>query len=264
MSELARIVIYPIKSLDGVGIAEARVLDSGALQHDREFAIVDTDGKVVNGKRTAKVHGIRARFDLAERTVMLATGVQGASPMTFHLDQERRAIQSWLGDYFGFAVRLIQDKTVGFPDDTDSPGPTIVSTGTLQAIADWFPTLSLEETRQRFRSNLEIANVEPFWEDRLFSAVDQTVPFRVGDVLFAGVNPCQRCVVVTRNPITGEATPNFQKTFIANRNATLPTWTDVSRFNHFFRLAVNTRLLTAQAGKVLRIGDRVTGSTGLV
>lgn len=259
MSELARIVIYPIKSLDGVEVAEARVLDSGALQHDREFAIVDTDGKVVNGKRTAKMHGIRARFDLAERTVTLATEVQGESPI-FHLVQERRAIQSWLGDYFGFAVRLIQDTTVGFPDDTDSPGPTIVSTATLQAIADWFPNLSLEETRQRFRSNLEIAHVEPFWEDRLFSTIDQTVPFRVGDVSFAGVNPCQRCVVVTRNPVTGEATPNFQKTFVANRNATLPTWTDASRFNHFFRLAVNTRLLQAQAGKILHIGDRVTVS----
>lgn len=257
MPELAQIVAYPIKALDGVTIAQATMLASGALKHDREFAIVDTQGKFVNGKRTAAVHGIRSSFNLSARTVALS--VQGkAQVTTFHLDAERVALEAWLSGYFGFLVQLIQNTQVGFPDDTDSPGPTVISTATLQAIADWFPDLSLEEVRCRFRSNLEIAGVEPFWEDGLFSESDRTVPFQIGDVLFAGVNPCQRCVVVTRDPVTGESLPHFQKTFVTKRQETLPRWAEASRFNHYFRVAVNTRTLTSQAGKVLRVGDQVT------
>ncbi|MGD1919501.1 MAG: MOSC domain-containing protein, partial [Pleurocapsa sp.] len=77
-----------------------------------------------------------------------------------------------------------------------------------------------------------------------------------------GVNPCQRCIVVTRNPQTGEAYPQFQKTFIKQRKKTLPEWTERSRFNHFFRLAVNTRLSPEQAGKTIAIGDIVTSIMG--
>ena len=62
MPYLARILIYPIKSLDGVAVTQATVLKSGALQSDREFAIVDEHGRFVNGKRNAKVHGLRSQI----------------------------------------------------------------------------------------------------------------------------------------------------------------------------------------------------------
>ncbi len=41
MPRLARIVIYPVKSLDGVALEQARQLPSGALEHDRQWAIFD-------------------------------------------------------------------------------------------------------------------------------------------------------------------------------------------------------------------------------
>jgi uncharacterized protein YcbX len=41
MPELAQISIYPIKALDSVALTQTTVLPSGALQHDREFAIID-------------------------------------------------------------------------------------------------------------------------------------------------------------------------------------------------------------------------------
>ncbi len=62
---LGRITIFPIKSLDGVDVLEARVLASGALEHDRQFALIDAEGRFVNGKRTEAVHRVRAEYDLA-------------------------------------------------------------------------------------------------------------------------------------------------------------------------------------------------------
>ncbi|MCU0547170.1 MAG: MOSC domain-containing protein [Oscillatoriaceae cyanobacterium Prado104] len=111
-----------------------------------------------------------------------------------------------------------------------SPGPTIISTSTLEAIASWYPGLDLEEIRLRFRSNIEISGVPAFWEDRLFAAAQEIVNFQIGNVQFMGINPCQRCVVITRDSQTGEAYPNFQKTFVAQRRTTLPAWVDRSRF----------------------------------
>jgi uncharacterized protein len=147
---------------------------------------------------------------------------------------------------------------MGFPDDTVSPGATIVSTATLKAIASWYPELDPEDIRQRFRANIEIDGVPAFWEDQLFTTPEQTVRFKVGEVEFMGVNPCQRCTVVTRDSHTGEVSPRFQKTFVENRKNTLPQWVERSRFDHFFRLAINTRLSPTEVGKEIKIGDPIT------
>jgi len=258
MPYLAKILLYPIKSLDGFEVENAKVLASGALQYDREFAIFDKVGRLVNGKRNAKIHLLRVSyaFTLLNRTISLQFPGSD-SKQVFHLDEERQALEASLSDFLGFGVTLVQNPVMGFPDDTDSPGPTVISTATLAEVASWFPGLSIDEMRRRIRANIEIGGVPAFWEDRLFSEQGDVVSFRVGDVCFFGVNPCQRCVVPTRDSYLGEAYPNFQKIFVKQRQATLPKWVASSRFNHFYRLSVNTRLSTSEAGKILQIGNEV-------
>ena len=253
---VSRLFIYPIKSLDRVGVEKIAVLGSGALKRDREFALLDHSGHFVNGKRHQRIHAIRSEFDFETNTVSLR--VQGTEQANvFHLEKEREALESWFGEYFGFPVVVKQNLETGFPDDTVSPGPTLISTATLEAIASWYPGLDVEDVRLRFRSNIEISGVPAFWEDRLFTEAQGTVKFQIGDVQFIGINPCQRCVVVTRDAKTGEATPHFQKTFVAQRRASLPEWAERSRFNHFYRLAINTRLPVTEAGKTISIGDEL-------
>ncbi|MEH2041297.1 MAG: MOSC N-terminal beta barrel domain-containing protein [Nostoc sp.] len=253
---LAKILLYPVKSLDGVEVENARVLASGALQYDREFAIFDEQGRFVNGKRHAKIHLIRAQFSLLNRTISLQIPDRNLQQI-FHLDEERQGLEATLSDYFEFAVTLGQNSLMGFPDDTHSLGPTVISTATLAEVASWFPGLSVDEMRRRMRANIEIDGVPAFWEDRLFSEQGDLVSFRVGDVDFFGVNPCQRCIVPTRNSYLGEAYPNFQKIFTTQRQATLPNWVASSPFNHFYRLSINTQLPPSSAGKILQIGDKI-------
>jgi hypothetical protein len=104
---------------------------------------------------------------------------------------------------------------------------------------------------------LEIEEVPAFWEDRLFSDEGKFVPFQVGNVTFFGSNPCQRCVVITRNSETGESYPKFQKEFVSKRQESIPDWTNLSRFNHFYRLTLNTKVPATEAGKQLKIGDEI-------
>lgn len=253
---LTAIYIYPIKSLDPVALTQATLLNTGAIKHDREFALVDEQGRFVNGKRHAKIHQLRSTFDLELQWLTLQ--IQGTDQIAvFHLDGDRTALEAWLSDFLGFSVKLIQNTLMGFPDDTNASGPTVISTGTLEEVASWFPDVSINEMRLRLRTNLEIGGVAPFWEDQLFTQEGQCVEFRVGEVLLEGINPCQRCVVPTRDSQTGEVTANFQKTFIQRRRETLPSWVTLSRFNHFYRLSVNTNVPESETGKQLRCGDAI-------
>lgn len=255
MPLLSKILVYPIKSLDGVELASATILDGGALAHDREFALFDAEGKVVNAKRTAAIHTIRAEFDLAARRVRVWTPER--SPQSFHLDGDRPAINAWFSEVFEQPITLKQDLHMGFPDDTRASGPTIVSLATLEAIAEWFPGLSVTEIRQRFRANLEISEAPAFWEDQLMAEPGQTLPFQLGEVAVLGSHPCQRCVVPTRDSQTGDRTPQFQAQFSQHRKATLPDWAVSNHFNHFYRLTLNTKVPPSEAGKYIRVGDSI-------
>jgi uncharacterized protein len=260
MPYIAGIFIHPIKSLDPVSVNPVTVLPSGALQQDREFAIIDAKSRFVNGKQNAKVHWLRSHWDTAIQTISLQVHNTQAV-RTFHLEQDRTALEAWLSDYFGFSVQLARNSLTGFPDDTSASGPTLISTSTLETVASWFPGITVDEMRLRLRANIEIGGVPPFWEDQLFANEGEVVPFQIGKVQFEGINPCQRCIVPTRNPITGEAYPRFQKIFSEMRQKTLPSQIERSRFNHFYRLSVNTRIPESEAGKILKIGDEIQCST---
>ncbi|MBW4483884.1 MAG: MOSC N-terminal beta barrel domain-containing protein [Tildeniella torsiva UHER 1998/13D] len=252
---LARIDRFPIKSLDGILVPQALVLASGALQGDRTYALFDAQGRFVNGKRTAAIHHLRSTFSEDGQFITIATDGHSTAA-TFHLHQQRSDLEAWLSDYFHQPITLQANLNSGFPDDTNAAGPTVISTATLQTVADWYG-LSLEETRRRFRTNLEIDGVPAFWEEQLFSADGSPVRFAIGDVVLEGINPCQRCIVPTRDTATGVVTANFQKIFSQQRAATLPDWAPPSRFNHFYKLAVNTNLV-GQGGHTLKVGDSVS------
>jgi hypothetical protein len=49
----------------------------------------------------------------------------------FHVDRQRDKIEEWLAEYFGKPVFFRRNSEVGFPDDLDSPGPTVISTSPL-------------------------------------------------------------------------------------------------------------------------------------
>jgi hypothetical protein len=250
MPHLHQILIYPIKALDGMAVEQATLLESGAIQNDRRFAIFDVHGRYVNGKNNALVHNLRATYDLAAQTVTL----QGS---TFPLIAHHPELEQYLSDYFGEQVYVRENRQTGFPDDIVAQGPTVISTATIETLASWFDGISTDQARSRLRMNLEIGNVPAFWEDQLFGEEHQTVEFQIGEVRFQGINPCQRCVVPTRNATTGDPYPKFQQIFIQKRRQTLPNWTNPDRFNHYYRLGVNTQLSPKQGGKILSRQDSV-------
>ena len=252
---LARITIFPVKSLDGLDVQESRVRGGAGLAHDREYRLVDHEGQTVNGKRLGeKLIGLRSTFDLAFGELSID---DNGDRLTARLPRDADDLERWLSERLEWSASLERDPELGFPDDTSATGPTVISRATLAEVGAWFD-LDEEEARRRFRANLEIDGVPPFWEDRLFSAEGETRQFQVGHVLFEGVNPCARCAVPSRDSRTGViADKAFAKKFAQRRKQTLPDWAEISRFDHYYRLAVNTLLPKSENGKTLQRGDEV-------
>jgi hypothetical protein len=292
---LAGIRLHPIKSLDPISVNEAHIGPGGGLERDRAWALFSVDGRWVNAKRTPAMHLIRATYaaDLSSVTLAVPGDRRNIPARTFPFPGGTEDAAEWFSVYFEQQI-LVRHAAEGFPDDNIANGPTIISTASLQAVSDWFPGLSVDSIRQRFRASLEIDSADvanapssraanavasgqnasavgatfpesavtanghlpAFWEDQLYGEDERSVVrFRIGEVNFEGSNPCARCPVPARDPQTAADLVGFQKRFTDLRRETLPPWAPVARFDHFYRLAVNTRVAPTETGKHLRIGE---------
>ncbi|NJL98769.1 MAG: MOSC domain-containing protein [Synechococcaceae cyanobacterium SM2_3_2] len=238
MAEVARLLLYPIKSLDPMAVEQATLTAGGSFRHDRAYQLVDEQGQVINGKRTAQIHQIRTDWDPDGYQMTLTA--PNAPLLQADLRLDREPVEAWFSSVLGQTVRLQENRIQGFPDDLLSPGPTVISTSTLEAVSAWFDGIPVDQMRLRLRMNIELGAISAFWEDTLFGSAGTVIHFRIGSVDLYGINPCARCIVPTRDPVTGEALKGFQRQFAAARRQTMPAWAEGSRFDHFYRLGVNT------------------------
>ncbi len=253
---LARITIYPFKSMEGIELSSVNLLKNGALENDRRFAFVNAEGAYITGNRTLKMHFLRSQYDITTRTLKLRES-ETKEWHTFQIDDDRNRLEEWVSHYFEMPATLKEHDAGGFPDDIEYPGATVMSTATLEKVIEWYPEISLEEARKRFRANLEIGGVPAFWEDHLYRQKGIGIPFQIGDVRMLGMNPCARCAIPSRNPETGEEIQLFQKEFVNKRQAELPAWAEPTRFDHYYRLAVNTSIDPENQGHLLHVDDTV-------
>ena len=286
MPRIAELVAYPMKSLDGVAVEHAELGPNGAFVGDRSYALVEAgvdphaasvggSGGYVNGKSEPAIHRLRANYTLAGPADATPTAVTLTRPereadeparsgvdtdeRSFVLPDDRDALETWVGEYLGYDVDLVRESEGGLPDDRTAAGPTVISEATLETIASWFEGIAdAAEMRRRLRPNIVLNDCPAFWEDRLFADHGERVRVTVGATELFGVNPCQRCVVPSRNPDTAEEIDGFRETFIRNRRETLPEWTASDRYDHDFRVMVNTVVPEERWGSNVAVGDAVS------
>lgn len=254
MATVRRITVYPIKSFDGHDLESTKFVSSGGMVEDRRFALVDSWGKYINGKTCAEIHRIRAVFEDDLQAVVLSCE---GSEQRFELPRQGDELAVWCGEALGKKCRLTENADGGFPDDSELPGPTIVSTATLEAVAAWYNDVGLDEVRRRFRFNIEIGNTPAFWEDGLVPEIGQVRRFRIGELVWQGSGICKRCIVPTRDSLDGSSTAGFAKDFVRNREQALPAWSPPRRFDTFYRLGVNTRVESETDDQMIRCGDLI-------
>lgn len=255
-AKIARLCVYPIKSLDGVEVKERTLYPTGGgLWGDRMWAIFDERGEAVTGKTEPRVFRLRPKFKAELNGVELSFD-EKVQEFSIGSD-DNRALNHFLSDVLQQPVTLRQELQSGFPDYTSNPGPSIVSTATLNEVCAWYPGLTLAEARRRFRMSIEIDGVPAFWEDCLFAAKGVPRPFMLGHLKIHGMGPIMRCPVPTRNPDSGEIQRGFQRQFIKNRQPTIldREGVAVERLAELYYLGVKTQVPSPNGA--LKIGDEL-------
>jgi uncharacterized protein YcbX len=218
---LSEIWIYPIKSLGGISLTQARVMKKG-LQFDRRWMLVDDAGVFL----TQRVHPIMALFKTSidgthltirfkEHTLQLPLApTYDPSPLTVTIwDDSVTAYEvsaetsAWFSHHLGMSCRLVY-----FPEENPRQVDLKYSPeGNHVSLADAYPLLiigqsSLDDLNRRmqvplpmnrFRPNLVFTGGEPYEEDTWHD-------FAVGTTRFIGAKPCARCALPTVNQDTAE------------------------------------------------------------
>lgn len=218
--------IYPIKSLIGQKVNFVEILPSGALKMDRTWAIINSEGKIINGKKQPLLQ--KLNFTLIDIN-------------------DINSIEEKLSNTLSLPITLINNLETGFPDDTYAPGPTWIGLSTLKEIAKWYNE-TWEQTARRFRTNIVVDGISSFEEDNWVNKRIQS-----NNIIYSITNVCNRCTVPSINLKTGTRNKNFINVFIDNRAKYVHK---EYSFNHNYKIALNSKLLKGE-GKQLKIGDEL-------
>jgi uncharacterized protein len=218
--ELSALYVYPIKSCAGLSLPEARVVERG-LELDRRYMLIDSSGDFVSQRQQPRLCLVRP--ELVEPGLRLRA--PGCSPLDLPRSLESGQLlccrvwddqchglchaegSRWFSSFLGEQVALVY-----MPDsERRAVNPKRARPSDIVSFADGYPCLLVSEASladlnarlpsplgmNRFRPNLVLSGCEPYGEDALTT-------LRIGEVSFRAVKRCERCVVTTIDPDTGE------------------------------------------------------------
>jgi uncharacterized protein YcbX len=216
--KISELYVYPIKSLSGIPVQSAKVMQKG-LQDDRRLMLVDENNIFL----TQRIHNHMALFRTSFADNGFRVSFKGESidiPRTVEGDpllakiwddevtvQEVSAAHTeWFSKNIGIRCKL-----VAFPEVNARPVDAKYAVADDHvSLADAYPLLfigqsSLDDLNQRlnspipmnrFRPSVVFTGGDPFEEDTWKR-------FNIGDSSFAGVKPCKRCILPTVDQETG-------------------------------------------------------------
>jgi len=221
--QLSEIWIYPIKSLGGIRLSKAKVLEKG-LQYDRRWMLVDENGKFM----TQRIFPAMALFKLTIRDEQLIivhsrqSIVHSISVKPALTNPEEEVViwndtvracevntetSEWFSQVLGTKCRLVY-----FPEDNiRAVDKDFAEKDENVSLADAYPFLIIGEASlkdlnsrmktplpmNRFRPNFVFSGGQPYEED-------SWKEFTIGSNKFLGVKPCARCTITTINQETIE------------------------------------------------------------
>jgi uncharacterized protein YcbX len=235
--KITEINIYPVKSLRGIALGEARVTKRG-FERDRRWMITDIDSKFLTQRELPKMASISIAIEedglrfsapgaedltVAARTDKGNTGQVQIWSSVCAAEFYDETVNGWFSELLGTKCRLVY-----MPEDTRRGINPIFNTGEdIVSFADGYPFMALGEASlvdlnsrleaalpmNRFRPNLVIRGSEAYAEDTWKRV-------RIGDTIFRATKPCARCSITTVDQAKGLFTGKEPlKTLAAYRKA---------------------------------------------
>lgn len=213
--QLQQLCLYPIKSTPAYFVSQAIVQPQG-LNFDREFMLTEPNGKMITARKDETLFrlsafpvpfGLQVVHQDGDMLIIHYADFQQQAECdvwgnVFHSLVASSHINRWFSEKFGREVQL---RWIG----QQSPRRTSRSPQTPVAFADGYPLLltsekSLQQVQQECAVEISMANFRPNL------VIDGEYPFQeeswqkiqIGAVQFLNIKPCERCVLITRDPQT--------------------------------------------------------------
>jgi len=260
---LQSLYIYPVKSLKGIAVDEAKVERRG-LQHDRRWMLVDEENTFITQREHPRMATVALRLD-TEGLRATAEGMEDLLIPYTPLTLEPLTVTVWRSVCQAYAVAAHVDewfsrflhtpcRLVYMPDETRREvNPIFAVDHDIVSFADGYPFMMIGEASldqlnerlnemplpvNRFRPNFVLKGTHAFAED-------EWKEIQIGDTIFHLVKPCERCQVTTIDQDRGvRRGPEPLKTL-----ATYRTIDNKVLFGQY--------LIAQAAGGRVRVGDRV-------
>lgn len=272
---ISQLHIYPIKSLAGISVSSAEVLDKG-FRNDRRFMLVDRENRFLTIREFPIMTRLQPKLEEGGITVIsLDTEIDDLF-IPFNTPQENlvkvtiwnaeveassvsNATDNWFSNILGTDVRLMKmPQTSMRPVDTTSG---YKPAGKFVSFADAYPFMMIGEaslaklnkrnegnqkfTFERFRPNIVFSGGFPNQEDEIEN-------FTVNGVAFTGLENCARCTIPNVNPINGKVDEHNEPL------ATLSKYRLQNRKIYFGRNLINSGTGTINVGDSLELAYRLS------
>ncbi|MBM3109736.1 MOSC domain-containing protein [Pseudomonas sp. P66] len=221
--QLSALYRYPLKSARGQAL-QSSSLGLLGLNGDRRWMLVERgNGRFLTQRAYPQMSQLTALYSDDGHLTLQAPGRSALSVPVPQADSDLRGVTiwrdtfrvpdagdeagQWLSEFIGKDIRLVHVPEErarflpgGYGDNTDRV-----------AFADGFPLLligqsSLDDLIQKVGRPLEMARFRPnlVVEGAQAFAEDGWKRIRVGDMEFRVLKPCERCIMTTIDPQTGE------------------------------------------------------------
>ncbi len=213
----------PVKGLALRQLDECELTETG-VAGDRQFFLVDENGRLVNGKGLGVLQQIVPRYDEDAELLTLAfpdgttlshnVELDGALDAQFWSASVRVHVVEgpWseaISDFAGRDLRLVR-APVPATDRMRSGAATLLGTGSLRAIARLLGVDGVDG--RRFRMNFGADGLAEHEEDEWLGR-----RVRIGQAVVVPQGNVGRCAVTTQNPETGEPDLDTLKALAAYR-----------------------------------------------
>lgn len=279
---ITKLVIYPVKSLQGIEVQQAVCLETG-LQYDREWVIVNDNNQFMSQRNLPAMatiavnitdtHLVLSHPEHGECAVSLANNQADAEEVTIWKDQslakdEGAAVSAWLtkalGAFRGSPLRLVRfdasrkrivrEKYTQTTDSilmfADACPYLLVNNESLTALNNTLTQNGhLPVSLDRFRGNIEVSGIAA-WQEYHAKTIE------IGQVVLRGEAPCHRCPMPGIDQKTGN-TPEPGQPFKTLMQMAVPE----DRSGAYFGLhATFNKQATATSNaseNTIRIGDAI-------
>lgn len=247
MRRIAQICIYPVKSCRGIRVDEAEIGPRGLL-HDREFLVVDGDGRFLTQRMTPRLALVEPALsdgvlqlkapELPEVQVCLSgseSSEQKAEIIPVIIWDDHvlandagEETAAWFSEFLGMKTRLVcigpgYSRTIPSQNVPELHQASILAPEV--SFADAYPFLVISEASltdlnsrlpvslpmDRFRPNLVVSGCRGAYEE------DGWTTPRVNGITFRQGGPCVRCIVTTTDQRTLERSPEPLRTLAKYR-----------------------------------------------